>query len=358
MTEIHAEQRRDLRGLAIQAGVFLAILAAADVFLGFYAPGHFVPEQKLAAAVVLPGEVRPLVVTGDSRMVAAADFRVLEEGLKQKGVTRPLADLTLGAVDCTGQAVTYRAYRAKAPAPAAVVMGVSGDSLLDPTEPLEPDLLVGNQAVVMVLSRPGDLLVHYPGFPLADLDRGLRFGLGRLTAMGVYRSLLWMKVRVIQDRIAGRAGGDNQVNEFGLVGDMANFAATLRARADERLRAARLPDGKGWRFNPWFERFRASLREDRVPLVLVELPMPSSYRENVTRAPGGRALQEWIKQQAEAEGGTYLDLSDGPALGLTDDDFPDRLHMTHRAAELVSTRLAEELGRFLARKNPGTAAER
>jgi hypothetical protein len=341
-----------LKGLAVQIAVALAAVGGADVFLGRYGPGHFIPEQKLAAASSAPSPA--VVITGDSRMVAATDFGVLREGLDRGGVALPLDDLTLGAVDVTGQSVALRALRARKPSPACVVMGVVGDSLLEPAEVLEPDTLVGNQAVVSVLSKAGDVFEHYPGFPLRHLDPGLRFSLSRLCALGAYKSLLWMKVRVFQDRVVGRVGAGSAVNEFGLVGDMADFAAALRARADDRLRAARNPVRDGWRLNPWFARLRESLRRDGVPLVLVELPMPEAYREGVTLTPAGLALKRWLALLASDSGGVYIDLSDGQALGLTEADFPDRLHMSPTAAKLVSAALAERLAAFLGRRSGAT----
>jgi hypothetical protein len=343
---------RALKGLLIQAGVFLVTLAAADAVLARYGPRHFLPEQKLAAVAAAP-EVG-VVFLGDSRMVAGLDFRVLRDRFGRRGVTLPLSDLTLGAVDAPNQAVVFRALRRARPAMSGLVLGVSGDSLLASPDVTNPDLLVGNAAVGLSLSRGPDVFVSYPGFPLRRLDPGIRFSLNRLSALGSYKSLLWIVARRLQDSLAGRTKGPGAVNQFGLVGDMADLANDFRSRTGLRFRYAQT--ATGWRLDPWVARLRDDLRRSGTPLVLVEVPMPAEYRGAVTLSPDGRALRRWLAEQCAADGGRYIDLSDGLALGLTDDDFPDHLHLgpegARRFSRVVGDRLALFFAEFAARPTP------
>jgi hypothetical protein len=335
---------RALKGLAIQAGVFLVTLAAANAVLVWYSPRHFLPEQKLAAVATAP-EVG-VVFLGDSRMVAGLDFRVLRDRFGQRGVTWPLSDLTLGAVDAPNQAVVFRALRRARSVRSGLVLGVSGDSLLASPDVTDPDLLVGNAAVGLSLSRGHDVFVRYPGFPLRHLDAGIRFSLNRLSALGSYKSLLWMYARRLQDRLAGRTKGAGAANQFGLVGDMADLASDFRNRTGMRFRYART--ASGWRLDPWVDRLRADLRRSGTPLVLVEVPMPADYRRAVTLSPDGRALRAWLAEQCAVDGGLYIDLSDALALGLTDDDFPDHLHLGPEGARRFSRVLGDRLALFFA----------
>ncbi len=84
------------RGLLVQAMVFLAAVALADVLLARYARRHFIPETKLATVLAEPEP--GLLFVGDSRMVAAMDYTVL-----RKDVELPIDDLAIGAVDFNGQ---------------------------------------------------------------------------------------------------------------------------------------------------------------------------------------------------------------------------------------------------------------
>jgi hypothetical protein len=347
------------RGLVIQAAVFLAAAAGVDAAFGWYAPRHFLPVQKLARAEAAPGPA--LVVVGDSRAEAGMDFGALRSRLDRAGVALPLVDLGIGWNDVPGQVVVVRALREKGPPLAGLVMAVAGDGVLEPVRPVDVADLVGNPAVVVALSRPSDVFVHYPGFPLRHLDPGLRFLFARSCALETYRSLVWVRVQALQDRLVTRPGTAREAGEagrFGRAGDMAMFEGDLLTRALERFRLARAPGG-GWRLGPWFQRLRDDLRRTGTPLILVEMPMPENYRRLVTLTPEGRDVRRWLAGLVAADGGLFLDLSDPDALGLSDRDFPDHLHLSRQGAARFSEALGDHLAAFLSARaqadRPGTA---
>ncbi len=154
-----------------------------------------------------------------------------------------------------------------------------------------------------------------------------------------------MKVRVAQDRIVGRV---EEFNAFGAFSDMARFAETLQDDAKIRFRWAHTPDG--WRLNPRYLRLRDDLRRTATPLVVVELPMPDVYRENIVDRPEGREFRRWLNDQVTADGGLYVDLSDPSPLGITDANFPDRVHVDTQGAARISAVLGGKLAAFFNRR--------
>jgi hypothetical protein len=127
---------------------------------------------------------------------------------------------------------------------------------------------------------------------------------------------------------------------------MADLAGDFRSRTGLWFRSART--SAGWRLDPWVDRLRDELRRSGTPLVLVEVPMPAEYRKAVTLSPDGQALRAWLAGQCAGDGGLFVDLSDAPALGLTDDDFPDHLHLGPEGARRFSRFLGERLAAFFA----------
>jgi hypothetical protein len=331
------------KGLLLQVTAFLTALAGFNALFGRYAPRHFVPTMKLAAAESQPAP--SLVFLGDSRADAAMDYRVLRDRLGERGVTLPLDDLGMDAGEVPGQAVLFRALREKKPRIAGLVVCAVGESLIDPPEVIDPDTQVGNSAIVFVLSRPSDVFTHFPGFPFRHLDPGLRFLFGRSCALEAYKSLIWMKLRVAMDR-AVKGPNAGKVNQFGMVRDMVQLAEDLRGRVPTRFRDART--GNGWRLNPWFVRIRDDLRRTGTPMILVELPMPSEYEQAVQRSPEAREFRAWLARQVRADGGLDIDLSDHSLLGISDADFPDRLHIGPEGSARLSTVLGDRLAGFLA----------
>jgi len=321
---------RAWKTLAAALLVAAVVVAAADQVLAAMGRRHFLPHQKMRAAIGA-GE-RCIVVLGDSRTEVAIDVRALQTELARNRTEVCTADIALGAVDLTGQMVALRQYLTARPRPRAVILGIAGDTLLRPRRPMTLSEVVGNRAVILIWSRAADVFAHYPRFPVDDLDSGLRFVATRATAFGRYGSLVWMRVQRWQDTLTGRPPAQGP---FGRPEDMDG----LRRRLEEDV-VAQLEGSSGeWRHHTWLEDQGAELARRGVPLILVELPMPPRFRGVVAASPGARDYRLWLTKWI-AQRGAYVDLS---SLPFADDAFIDGLHLTPDAARTTTRALAREL---------------
>lgn len=329
----------------------LALLGLTDGLLAHRMGRHFLPEQKMEQAVAAgPGCI---LLLGDSRMDAAYSPSALHDALHRKASDRCVADLSIGGTDVRGAYFAAREYLSRGGRPQLVVIGEVADSLLDPDSPLDPQEMTGNNAIHLVWSRPSDVFLQVPGFPLASVgafDMGFRFLVGRATAIGRYQSLFWVRVQGAQDRFAG--GHPSSVNRFGQIADMDHLAEEMRARAIshmERLMTA--PAGP--ELGTWFTRLIQLFRERGLPFALVELPMRESYRHAVTETPQALAYQGWLARAISPWGGTSIDLAAPP--WIDDSLFADALHLGKPGAK----KLSEDLGSRLAslRSVPGPSGE-
>jgi hypothetical protein len=317
----------------------LAVLGVADAFLAHRVGRHFVPEQKMDAAVAAgPGCI---LLLGDSRMDAAYFPSALHDALRERAADRCVSDLSIGGTDVRGAYFAVREYLSRGGAPKLVVIGAVADSLLDPPSRLDPQEMTGNNAIHFVWSRPSDVVFEAPGFPLASVDvfdAGFRFLIGRATAIGRYQSLFWVRVQAAQNRLVG--GGPSTLNRFGRIADMDRLEEDLRAGALSRLeRSMTAPSGP--ELGTWFMRLVQLLRDRGVPFTIAWLPMRSSYRRAVTETPQARAYQRWLGQRVSLLGGTSIDLAE-PAW-IDDSLFADSLHLNAHGAQKFSADLGFQL---------------
>lgn len=329
------------RSLIISLVTWLVATAALAGGLGWYARRHHLPEQRMSQA--LSEGDGCIVVAGDSRMDAATDVAALRAGLRAAGNDdRCVVELSLGAVDVGGVALTVRRYLAHGPKPAMFVVGKAGDSLVSGFEPVQPEEMIGNNAVHLTWSRARDVLADVPGFPLGSVgafDSGFRRLLAGATSLGQYQSLISAKTQALGASLTHAGGAER--NRFGALGDMAGLETGLRERAPGRLSAAMgAPPAR--RLGPWFEEIAAALAERKIPFVVVELPMPASYRTGVMDTPLARSYQAWFAAELPRWGGRLLDLSREE--WVTDGLFDDGLHVSPKGAALVSFELGRRVG--------------
>jgi hypothetical protein len=337
-----------MRILLVPALIALALIGAADALLATRAGRHFLPEQKMEAAVTAgPGCI---LLLGDSRMDAAYSPPDLHQALRRHGADSCVGDLSIGATDISGAYLAAREYLSRGGRPKLVVIGKVADSLLDPDARLDPQQMVGNNAIHLLWSRPSDVVFEVPGFPTANIDAfdaGFRFLVDRATAMGRYQSLFWVRVQRAQDRLVGAP--PLTLNRFGRVADMGQLEGDLRTRAISHMEhSIGAPGGRGP--GRWFTRLVALLRDARIPFVLVELPMRSAYRHAVTASPQATAYQRWLAQQIGPLGGTLLDL--GEPSWIDESRFSDALHLNPEGAQRLSSDLGDRLASLLALRAP------
>jgi hypothetical protein len=327
----------DRARLLLALTVLLVATAAWALALGRFGPRHFIPEQKMSAAIAAGTGCDALF--GDSRMDAAFDAGSFHRGLRSTGSDRCAVNLAIGATDVSGAYLTLRRYLAAGVVPATVVLGMVGDSLLDP-RPLRPEAAVGNNAIHLTWSRSDDVDREIPGLPAGGIgawDAAFRFLVARATPIGQYQSLLWGRIQQIDRRLAGTAVA---VNRFGATGDMAQLGAQLQNGAAERLRAS--VTGAGPHHGRWFADLQALAAGVGARLIVVELPMPAQYRQAVTDLDESARYREALATDLRAAGASYIDFSHWP--GASDQAFMDDLHLGPPGATAFSLALGEALG--------------
>ena len=312
--------------------------------LARYAPRHYVPAQEMERGLAAGDGC--ILFLGDSRMVAALDPAALHHTLQASGRDRCHAGLAIGATDVAGVFLTAREYLSAGRLPRVAVIGKAGDSLLGSADPLPPEQMVGNNAIHLIWSTPRDVLDEVPGFPWASVeafDRGFRFLVGRSSALGQYQSLVSARVQHLQELLVGDAAGPQ--NRFGAVGDMGSLEGEFRARAPKRLTQA-MHGGADDRYGHWFRALAELLRSRRIPMLVVELPMPDDYRRSVTDTGLASSYEAWLANELVRHGDRFLDLS--RADWVRDHLFMDELHIGPAGATLVSTEIGRSLAPMLA----------
>src|SRR6516162_1016020 len=95
--------------VALTCGLALSLFSVAEVFFVAFARHHFIPARRLESA--LSAQPVDVLIAGDSRMVAALDQDRFQSGWRACGGRLPrIADLSLGGVDVTGQAIAIRRF--------------------------------------------------------------------------------------------------------------------------------------------------------------------------------------------------------------------------------------------------------
>lgn len=325
-----------MRKLIVAAVTAAIALLAADRLLDWYGRRHFLPEQQLQAALSRGDGC--LLVLGDSRMAAGLDQAALHQALSQRGADRCIADLAIGATDVSGAFLAARRYVSAGRKPALVLISKVEDSLIDP-EVTGPRMMVGNNALHLMWSRPGDVFAEIDGFPFASVaafDDGLRFLIARGTALGRYQSLVSLRVQRLQDGLTGRDRGAE--NRFGQLSDMAALERDLRERANARLTAAAAGSG---RRSSWFDRLVELLQSQGARVVVVELPMPSAYRQRISDSAAAADYRRAFTAGVSARGVAFVDLSRAP--WVEDGLFADALHLNAAGAAYLSLAVGASL---------------
>lgn len=328
------------RSLLISFVAATSCLGVIDITFGRYARTHFVPNMTLRKAEASADHC--LVTLGDSRMVAGIDEAALGNALTAAGSPVCVRQLAIGALPVSGEAMALRRFIADGHEPAVVVLGASAGSLLAADAP-DPSAFFGNRAAELAWSKPSDVSTYYSRFPFGDFDDGIRFSLARTNSLATYQSLVWVKVQTLQDRLVG-VDSNGPRNRFGSMGDMRALLEVFRAEA---LSALTRQDGH-WQLTPWFELIRRLAHEAQARLVVLEVPMPSSYRREILDSAPGRRYRQWLKGELENNGDELVDISASKSIG--DVDFGDGIHLDADAARRFSTELGLVLAEGMAAK--------
>ena len=333
------------RLLLVSGIVAVAVLGLIDLGYGRYAEKHFIPNMTLHKAEA--AGTRCLVTLGDSRMAAGIDGPALTDALRAETVETCVAQLAIGALPISGQAMALRRLVHDGRFPRWVVLGASAGTLLDEDSP-DPSELFGNRAAELAWSDSSDIYRYYPGFPFTDLDRGVRFWFARSNALTTYASATWIKTQTLQDRLVGNRP-ETQRNRFGSLDDMRALLASFRDRALQALAAS----NGGYRLSPWFELVQSLVHDSGARLIVLEVPMHASYRREVLDSVGGRKYRQWLESQLARSGDAFLDMS-APA-SVHDQNFSDGIHLDEGGAKAFSRELGKELASLLSSSAPQQA---
>jgi hypothetical protein len=313
--------------------LFAAGLAVVDAGLARYARRHFGPDQLLRKAVAA-GD-RCVVAIGDSRTEAGIDPVALGAALAQAHAPACVAPFGIGAVGLEGQSFALRQYIADGRRPRLVVLGAG---VVLPTNPIDPAEMVGNLAVELEWSRPSDVGAFFPGFPFHALDAGLRFSIARTNALQSYASLVWAKVQGAQSGLVGETRGP--ANRFGLVSDMRALATSFAGDAHDRLEREK----DHWSVGRWFESIDALARAQGSRVVVVHVPMTTTYRRAVNETPLWSDYAAWLATELARRGDAYVDLS----ASVEDDRFADGVHVNEEGARIYSNALGRAVAPYVA----------
>jgi len=326
--------------LLLRFAIAFTVLVAVELSYGARVRKSFIPERTFAAAAAEGDDC--VLTLGDSRMVAGVSSELLASELRREQSARCHAGLAIGGGDIVAHYFALRRYLETGRRPKLVVLGTTLESMLEKDAP--PETLIGNQAVVLGWSRPADVSLLYPGFPAERFDHGFRFLAMRPLATTAYGSLAWARVQALQDGIVGKA--DGRANQFGLVADMQALARSLKKDVEERISG--FPERVS--LHPALPRLFSLAAARGVPTLLVELPMPSSYRAALERADRAPRLRAAARELVTRSGGTMVDL--GHPIWLVDEFFDDGLHLGSDGRELFTRDLGREATRALGQK-PG-----
>jgi hypothetical protein len=92
-------------------------------------------------------------------------------------------------------------------------------------------------------------------------------------------------------------------------------------------------------FHPAFLGFLDLARERRVPVLVVEMPMPTVYRAALARAGRAPTVRAALVREVERRGGRVVDL--GHPAWLEDSAFDDPLHLGAAGAERFTRDVAD-----------------
>jgi hypothetical protein len=333
-------QSDSARPFLISAVVMLFALAALDSGLSVYAKKHLVFEVTLRRATA--SRAKNVVILGDSRMVQGVDPEVMNDLLGRAGRREKVAFLPIGAVDLPGQALALRQFfRADAEA-SLVVLGFSSTLLVPSREPhRDPDDMVGNLAVELSWSDAGDVRTFFPGFPFRHPDAGIRFLLSRGSALGTCRSLAWFRASSLRDKLVGRK--KRPMNQFGAIEDMKLLVDSFATTSLDAL-SSWCP---GQKQATWFQQIAESAKAHGASLLVVDIPMPRRYRDQIASHSRFNSYTAALKEQLRWDNISYANFSVLEAVSA--EDFPDGIHLgsdgRDRFTRVLSAVVVQELDR-------------
>jgi hypothetical protein len=322
------------RRLRWQLLALAGVLVALEGMTRAYSARHFIPNQRLAAA--LEAGNRCVAWSGGSDMVSALDTPAFLSAWRDRPAPC-VADLSLGATSADTRFMEFRRYVQQGGKPRALVLGFKGHAITDDVE-LRPGYHTGNNAAVFEWGKFSDLARYYPRVSFTAFDNSLRFLLFSVTAIGAHRESLWLKVNQLEQRLGLLP--KSATNSFG------NVEAFRELEAENRQAALASRDSQTslhWQLMPWTAAFVAEAERAGVEHVsFVRLPALSATEGVYFHAAAAEGrFSSFVSDLARAHGGTYIDLAHAP--WMHDSLLMDGLHYRPEGAALISRAVGEAL---------------
>jgi len=191
--------------------------------------------------------------------------------------------------------------------------------------------LVGNRSMAYSMEPVTAADLYSPG----STAQRYRFQLLGAVPMLRDHSQIWKYVELLR-RTLGEIGlSKAKMNEFGRVADFQEIAApnsSQFAREAEREIAQNTP------LIPAIKKLEQLAREHNAQLIIVEMPMTPSHREQYYSTEAWRKYRNYLQEQFQAGGVSYIQASDWAP---DETDFSDGLHLNPTGANLFSKKLAQ-----------------
>lgn len=307
--------------LLAQMALWMACLAAFNVAVQKLSRTS-IPRQ-VARSIDTSGPVTDLFV-GNSLVAAAIDA----EAFAKAHPGRHALNIGLGSSYPAEHNILLR--RSLKLHPGRVYYGFFDRQLIDPAKGGWGDL-VGNRAMAYYMNL--ELAIR---FYAADdpLGAGMMRVIARIP-MIVERYAIWVRIEKLRRRL-GEIGLEKQAtNRFGRADDFGLLEATDASHFLNNIQRAVDTHAE---FVPAITDMIQVLREQEIPLILVEMPMHSGHRKRFYDHAQWKHARQYFADKVRRAGCVYIDASDW----IRDDQFADKLHLNPEGAAEFSRRIGSE----------------
>jgi hypothetical protein len=306
------------RTLGVQVAAWLTALLTANAAVARLT-ANSIPRQMVRTIEQSP----PLtdLFVGTSQIVAAIDPGAFE---RARPGTRAL-NAGVGATSIIEHDILLR--RGLSRHPVRAYYGFWNTPLTDEPPSGWRDLF-GNRAMSYYVDRETAIGFIAPHDPV----RAWSIRLTSFVPLIVERAALWGNVERLRRALAGVGAPPRATNRFGRVEDF----ALLEQTEDAFRRACREPvERSSGLVAPVVDMLERG-RETGTTVVMVLMPMPSSYRNRFYATSEWQRYVPYVAGEIRRHGGVYLDASDW----VDDTGFADAVHISPAAARTFSARLA------------------
>jgi hypothetical protein len=319
-------QRRQFIYALLLTVVFLAAANAAIHRVSDHSPA------RVQVKVVEHTTGANCLVIGNSLLYSGFNAAAFDQAAAKLNVSTDAVNGSVGATYPVEHLLMLRLALRSNPHPAVVIYGFFDFQLTDPPWVSSEDLM-GNRNIGIFL-EPRIAERYY----LMDPATRIKFTLLHDLPMYVERGNPYGRVELMRRRIKEIGLAPSAIDPTG----NRNFAELESSSPNAFIRKCHeAVEGKVPLASPVQEIIRES-RAAGARVIVVEMPLPATHLDNFYNLQGWSVYEPYARNLVNAEGAEFLDASHWM---LSPDDFADRLHLTPRAAEEFSAKLADAIYR-------------